>query len=91
MTFALKGNAICPFPPALLSMSAPASFVPLTALRTSPIWFSTAPLMITCALNTQTYFPKTCPIPFLAFCLKTRLELPHLSMIAMFYAAETRV
>ena len=42
-------------------------------------------------LNTQTYFPQTCSNPFPAFCLKTRSELPHLSMIAMFYAAETRV
>jgi hypothetical protein len=33
----------------------------------------------------------TCTNPLPAFCLKIRLELPHLSMIAMFYAAETRV
>ena len=72
-------------------MNAPASSVLLLLLKTNPIWLSTAPFMTICALSTQISSPLICPRPSHAFCPKTRIELLHLSMTAMFYAAAIRV
>ena len=51
----------------------------------------TAPCMTICALSMQISSPLSCPRPSHAFCPKTRIELLHLSMTAMFYAAGMRV
>ena len=91
MTFASNGNAICQRPSRPPPMNAPASCVLLPPLKTRPIWFSTAPFTTICALSTQISSPLICPRPSHAFCPKTRIELLHLSMTAMFYAAAMRV
>ena len=53
--------------------------------------FHCPPFTTICALSTQISSPLICPRPSHAFCPKTRIELLHLSMTAMFYAAAMRV